>query len=210
MDHEINRTDRELIRADFDRIAQLPGGRGDDWLLTFLPSKMSRALEIGCGKGLFTVELARRAAQVTAIDLSPKMIEAARSRVPPHVELLLGDVTEHSFAEGAFDCAVSIATLHHLPLAEMLRKMARTLAPGGVLVVHDLLDSSGLVGRLASRLASLVRKRATGEAAAAWAAHAEHDEFLKWSEVKSIVRAELPGARLRRHWKWRYTAVWVK
>jgi SAM-dependent methyltransferase len=198
--------ERDLIRADFDRIALLPGGSGDDWLLSLLPSRCQRALEIGCGKGLFTCELARRAAEVTAIDLSPNMLDAARARVPGNVELILGDVMEHDFAE--MDCVVSIATLHHLPLEAMLRRMKRWLRPGGVLLVHDLLDNSSLVGRAAQWAAWLLRSRPQGEAAAAWAAHAEHDHFLRMSEVKAIARAELPGMRLRRHLRWRYTLTW--
>lgn len=201
----------DLIRADFDRIADLSSStkNTDEWLLCHLPARCDHALEIGCGRGLFAVELAKRARKVTAIDLSPNMLAVAKQRLPANVALVLGDAMELPFPE--VDCAVSLAALHHLPLAPMLRKMAGALRPGGVLLVHDLLDQSSLVGRAASFAASLVRPAPENpELAAAWAAHAEHDQFSKMSEVREVVRAELPGARLRRHLNWRYTLTWRK
>jgi SAM-dependent methyltransferase len=200
----------DLIRADFDRIAELSRGTSvDDWLLCHLSGQFDRALEVGCGRGLFTELLAKRARLVTAIDLSPKMLAAAKARVPGNVELVLGDAMELPFPE--VDCAVSIATLHHLPFGPMLRKMREALRPGGVLLVHDLLDNSSLVGRAAAFAASLLqRKPGAPELAAAWAAHAEHDRFLKMAEIREIARAELPGARVRRHLRWRYTLTWTK
>jgi SAM-dependent methyltransferase len=195
--------DRETVRADFDRIAKLPGGSCDEWLLRHLPRQCERGLEIGCGKGLFTRALAQRCRRVTAIDLSPGMLAEAKARVPDNVELVLGDALELELGEA--DCAVSIATFHHLEMAPMLRKLRPALRPGGVLVVHDLADCP----RWASWVGPLLRRKATGEAAGAWAAHAEHDQFLKFAQIRAIARAELPGARVRRHWNWRYTLVWT-
>jgi ubiquinone/menaquinone biosynthesis C-methylase UbiE len=195
--------DRETVRADFDRIARLPGGESEDWLLEYLPRRCERGLEIGCGKGHFARELARRCRRVTAIDLSPAMLEEARKRVPDNVELVLGDAMELELAD--FDCAVSIATLHHLELAPMLRKLRRALKPGGVLVIHDLAECP----RWAAWIGERLRKQPAGETAAAWAAHAEHDHFLKMAAIRAVARKELPGARVRRHWNWRYTLVWT-
>jgi SAM-dependent methyltransferase len=200
----------DLIRADFDRIAELSRDTSsDDWLLCHLSGHFDRALEVGCGRGLFTELLAKRARTVTAIDLSPKMLAAAKQRVPGNVELVLGDALELAFPE--VDCAVSIATLHHLPLAPMLRKMREALRPGGIVLVHDLVDNSSLAGRAAAFAASLLRRKpADPELAAAWAAHAGHDHFLKMAEIREIAHAELPGARIRRHLSWRYTITWTK
>src|SRR5262245_10636647 len=54
----ITAMDRETVRADFDRIARLPGGNrsgdSEDRLLRYLPKSCERGLEIGCGKGLLT------------------------------------------------------------------------------------------------------------------------------------------------------------
>lgn len=52
------------------------------------------------------------------------------------------------FPRAQFDFVCSIATLHHTPQRELLVKINNTLRPGGVLVVLDLAQSSGLIERI--------------------------------------------------------------
>jgi ubiquinone/menaquinone biosynthesis C-methylase UbiE len=77
----------ERIREDFDRIAGL--SREEGWghsshyhvfLLRQLPARCSEALEVGCGTGSFARSLVERCGRVLAVDLSPRMIEVAKSR----------------------------------------------------------------------------------------------------------------------------------
>lgn len=216
------------IREEFDRIALLAerhGGAGDvyrDHLIRRLPPHCENALEIGCGTGEFTRLLASRARSVVALDLSSQMIRLARSRSASHqnIEYVLGDVMRLPLAAGRFDCVVSIATLHHLPLAEALLKMKDALEPGGVLVVHDLVADDGLVDRATSALAyplSVARRlwktgrvRAPREVREAWAEHGRGEVYLTLGGVREMCRRHLPGARIRRHLFWRYTVVWRK
>src|SRR2546423_13271459 len=91
-------------------------------------------------------------------------------------------------AEG-YDCIVSMATLHHLPLGEVLLKMKDALKPDGVLVIHDLVAADGLVENVRSALAYPVsvarrfletsRMRATKEGRGAWTEHGEGEGYLK-------------------------------
>ncbi len=92
-----------------------------------------RLLEVGCGPG----ELAKRVADelgadVTALDISSRMVELARTRgVDAHV----GDVQELPFTDGSFDCVVAAWVLFHVPdLDRGLSEIARVLRPGGRLV----------------------------------------------------------------------------
>jgi SAM-dependent methyltransferase len=72
-----------------------------------------RVLDIGCGGGLTTVELARRVAPggtTVGIDISPSMIETARARAREEhvdVELVVGDAQVHDLGEATFDAAYS-------------------------------------------------------------------------------------------------------
>ena len=82
-------TDR--VREDFDRLAVLSEGSVWDhnshyhpFLLRQLPERLSEALEVGCGTGEFARLLAERSETVLAVDLSPRMIEAARVRSMDH------------------------------------------------------------------------------------------------------------------------------
>ncbi|WP_395103896.1 methyltransferase domain-containing protein [Actinomadura sp. SCN-SB] len=55
---------------------------------------LGRALDLGCGRGQFTPELARRGWDAVGIDYVPAAIEAARQRGPEGVTYVVGDVTD--------------------------------------------------------------------------------------------------------------------
>jgi ubiquinone/menaquinone biosynthesis C-methylase UbiE len=216
------------IREEFDRIALLseahPGAGNfyHRYLLGLLPPHCENALEIGCGTGEFTRLLAPRARSVIAVDLSPQMIRLAQqqSATCSNIEYLTGDVMQLTLPGESFDCVVSIATLHHLPLNQALPKMKDALKPGGVLIIHDLIADEGIAGLLKSALAYPVsvarrlwttgRLRAPREVRRAWAEHAEGDVYLTLGEVKEMCAQFLPQARVERHLLWRYTVVWQK
>ena len=85
------------VREDFDRIALLTERAGcersfyHDYLLRHLMLQCESALEIGCGTGAFTRQLAGRAQHVTGIDLSPQMLRLA-GRMSDGTIVFLGGV----------------------------------------------------------------------------------------------------------------------
>jgi SAM-dependent methyltransferase len=119
-----------------------------------------------------------------------------------------------------FDCIASIATLHHLPLREILLKMKASLKPGGVLLVLDLFEPKGVIDAFLNPLAVSVsvtlrlihhgRLRPRREARAAWAAHEARDIYPTMNEVRALCAETLPGAKIRKHLLWRYSIVWRK
>lgn len=158
------------VQADFDRIALLAD---DEWnhnshyhafLLKRVPARCAQALEVGCGTGGFARLLAQRAERVLALDLAPQMIRVARDRAKhlANIEFQVADAATWQFPAERFDCIVSIATLHHLPLGEMLDKIKRSLTPNGVLLVLDLFRAEGLADDLASTLAAPVARTGAG------------------------------------------------
>lgn len=216
------------IREEFDRIALLTeryGSVGDiyhNYLSQQLPPHFENALEIGCGIGEFARLLATRARSVVAIDLSPQMIRLAKARSANYqnIEYLQGDVMGLSLPSEGYDCIVTMATLHHLPLGEALVKMKDALKPNGVLIIHDLVAADGLVERVRSALAYPVsgarrfwktgQFRAPREVKEAWAEHGKGEVYLTLNEVREMCRQYLPEARIRRHLLWHYTVVWHK
>lgn len=101
----------------------------------------SAALDVGCGPGLGTAELARRGFTVDAVDTSARMIEvtlarARREGVHARVHGSVADIRALSFAAGAFDLAFVVGVSEWLPsLDEPLAELARVLKPGGHLVL---------------------------------------------------------------------------
>lgn len=108
----------------------------------------SSVLEIGTGTGHFARFAAAAGMNVTAIDVSPVMLEYARRRAVEDgiggiVFLHAGFLTQ-KFAESSFDAVVSGAALHHLPdawKAVALANVARVLKPGGQFILRDIVFS---------------------------------------------------------------------
>jgi len=93
----------------------------------------SRVLEIGCGLGEFAERINRDLdVDVTAVDLSPRMVELTRHR---GVNATVADAQDLPFANGEFDCVVANWVIHHFPDADAgVREMRRVMRPGGRLV----------------------------------------------------------------------------
>jgi ubiquinone/menaquinone biosynthesis C-methylase UbiE len=71
---------------------------------------------------------------VTLCDVSPEMLEEARSRWPG-LRLVEADARSLPFADGEFDAAIATDLAPHLPdLVEGLRELARVVRPGGTVV----------------------------------------------------------------------------
>jgi len=91
-------------------------------------------LELGCGTGYFTQELARSGADVVAIDVSPELLEVARSNCSaPNVRYQIENAYALSYPEAVFDSVVGSSVLHHLEIAAALRNIYRVLKPGGTI-----------------------------------------------------------------------------
>jgi len=98
----------------------------------FIGNPHRRVLEIGCGTGLFTKELARTDNAILAIDISEALIRKAKERVSvANVNFIVGNACETEFKSGSFDFVVGSSSLHHLEVDSALKEFIRVLKPGG-------------------------------------------------------------------------------
>ncbi len=219
---------KQQVKEDFDRIALLSSDDADNnnhylnFLAQHIPVGCTNALEIGCGTGAFSRLLARRAESVLALDFAPNMLALARlrSREFPNIDFQCVDVTAWDFPLARFDCIASVATLHHLPMKEMLLKMKAALRPGGTMLILDLFETDGALDILTSAMALPVnmslrllktgRLRASREVREAWDEHGRHDSYLTLSELRGLCADILPAAKVRKHLLWRYSIIWQK
>ena len=94
-------------------------------------------LDVACGTGvLFGDYLARDAARVTGVDISPEMARIAVSKLrDPRVEVLCGDVEELALPRRYDCCVVYNAFPHFAHPARLLARLSACLSPGGRLTV---------------------------------------------------------------------------
>jgi 2-polyprenyl-3-methyl-5-hydroxy-6-metoxy-1,4-benzoquinol methylase len=91
-------------------------------------------LELGCGTGLFTCELARSGADVVAIDVSPELLEIAKANSSaPNVRYEIQNAYQLRYPDAIFDSVVGSSVLHHLEIEDALREIYRVLKPGGAI-----------------------------------------------------------------------------
>lgn len=109
---------RDIV-ADYLRTAAADLGR-----------PLASALEVGCGVGRLTPTLAGQAEHVTAIDMTPRMLDAARSACAglDHVDFTLARAEELPWRGRTFDVSVSVWVLMHLLDDERLAQVCASLA----------------------------------------------------------------------------------
>ena len=92
-------------------------------------------LEVGCGSGLFTTEIIKSEFHLTAIDISPDLLQLAKQAVSDqkNVVFRLEDVHSTSFLNDSFDAIIGSSVLHHLDLDLALKEIFRILKPGGTI-----------------------------------------------------------------------------
>ncbi|GEB52635.1 MULTISPECIES: methyltransferase domain-containing protein [Streptomyces] len=104
----------------------------------------ARVLDIGCGPGTITCDLAALVprGRVTGLDAAAGVLEQARAtadeRGLENIEFTTGDVHALDQPDGSFDVVHAHQTLQHVgdPVAA-LREMRRVCAPGGIVAVRD-------------------------------------------------------------------------
>jgi SAM-dependent methyltransferase len=166
-----------------------------------------RVLDVGCGPGALTAELARRARpeRVTAVDPSEEYIAAVRER-HPGVEVIRAPAEDLPFGDGSFDATLAQLVVHVIddPVGG-LREIARVTRAGGVVAacVWDFTDGGPIgpfwdaaraldpevetgsvaAGSRAGDLADLFREAGIGDVVdGAVAVDVEHTTFEEWWE----------------------------
>ena len=216
------------VRSDFDRIARTleVAGKTDNLqpperaLLSWLPLTCGHVLEVGCGHGALTRHVSQRADSVVALDLSPEMIRVARARSTgqTNIEYRVADITTSELPEAAFDVVISVAAMHHVPLAETVRRLASAVRPGGSLLIQDLVTRRGLRHLPVNTMAWLARQLRwmqgggcdahAASTAAVYREHGRDERYLSPAEAVRVYRDLLVGSRVVHHLEWRYTMIW--
>jgi len=96
--------------------------------------RAGRALDLGCGDGRLTAELA--ADELTAADVSGVALQRARTRLPGARPVELDPDEPLPFEDGSFDLVAAVETIEHVRDVQLfLSEIRRVLVPGGELAL---------------------------------------------------------------------------
>ncbi len=117
----------------YDERHQFVWREGRDLVDLLAPQPNERILDLGCGTGHLTHQIAERGASVIGFDRSPAMLNQARSLFP-RIRFELADARNFAFGSD-FDAVFSNAALHWItPPETVARSIVHALKPGGRLV----------------------------------------------------------------------------
>ncbi|MEU4691557.1 methyltransferase domain-containing protein [Actinoplanes sp. NPDC023714] len=112
----------------------------------------SRILDLGGGPGRFAERLTARwpTTRITVVDLDPVLLALARTALPPSVTMIAADLTGPSWPAltgDGYHLVTAVMAVHYLDarqIAALYRRAHAVLAPGGVLVVADVMPDPHL------------------------------------------------------------------
>ena len=119
-----------------------------DVLAELEKENFSDLLDCGCGTAPMLSLLQKKYPKkhYTGIDLTPEMIEVARAKHMPGVNLIVGDCEALPFPDESFDVVICCQSFHHYPNPQsFFNSVSRVLRPGGRLILRDMTANSALV-----------------------------------------------------------------
>jgi ubiquinone/menaquinone biosynthesis C-methylase UbiE len=104
------------------------------------PGKGERILDVGCGTGVFTLDLLAAGSSVTGLELSLPMLQRAWSKTAGYpFHMVQGDMRWLPFVDGSFDKTISVTAIEFLEDARSgVAELLRVTRPGGLVVVASL------------------------------------------------------------------------
>ncbi len=147
-------TDKRLVREIEHGKYLISSGAGEVWnwespagklrwqrrvkMLSSILHENDRILELGCGTGYFTRELVKLKVHVTAIDISPELIEVAKSEIKSeNVSFEVQNAYEMTYGSNQFNAVIGSSVLHHLEIEKAVTEIFRVLKPGGMIAFTE-------------------------------------------------------------------------
>ncbi len=136
-------------------------------------------LEYGCGTGMFSRFFAQTGIKLTAIDISPELIDEAQKEPRGNIVFQVGDVESLSFSDASFDAVIGNSVLHHVDVEQALSEAFRVLKPGRFIAFAEPNMMNPQIA-LQKNIPSLKRKMGDSP---------DETAFFRWQAVRFLRRS---------------------
>jgi SAM-dependent methyltransferase len=144
----------ELFAPDLEPAAARVVGLAD-------PRPGEELLDVACGTGNAALLAARTGANVTGLDLSPRLVDAARARAAAEripAAFVVGDAQELPFEDGSFDAVVSVfGAVFAFDARRAFSELLRVLEPGGRAFVSTWIPAGAIDAMIATIVPAVSR-----------------------------------------------------
>jgi len=125
------------------------------------------AMDFGCGPGYYTIEIAKKAKNVVAVDLSPEMLKKAQNKAAKagvkNIQFLQSNGTNIQLENGSVDLILLVTVYHEVGENEaVLKEFSRILKPDGKLVVVEVIKKGIFPGAPVQNSEALTAEIETG------------------------------------------------
>ncbi len=139
-----------MEQVELDAFGEASAVNYKRWLIPLVDEALEKAnlqkgkvLDIGCGPGLLTKEVASRSQEfhVSCVDISPYAIELAKKNCKNlrNISFKIGSVDNLPFADNGFDLVLCKDSFHEFPHPKQaLKEILRVVKPNGLLYLQDL------------------------------------------------------------------------
>ncbi len=174
--------------------------------------KCETVLDVGCSDGSLALFLSDGTKRIVGIDTDPHCIEKATSRNTGRNTEFVNVSFENYRTDMQFDAVVFVASIHHMNMAEALKKTKSLLSLSGKLLIVGLSRPSSVTEWLLeaarvipSKIISSLHHMQTSEQLGIKTDY----RFMKMDEIRKVIRREIPTASVRYALHYRYLLEWT-
>ena len=121
-------------------------------VVKLLDGEKLNIIDVACGTGTLSVEIAKAGHKVIGIDVCPDMLKKAKKKVKPNYNLkfIKADATKLPFFENQFDVATISLALHDMPKEIIIKVLAQTkkvIKPDGKIIIVEYYTPQNFIGK---------------------------------------------------------------